>query len=257
MGDPFPEGSSEARALLDGVLDNPEEDTPRLIYADWLDDHGQAERADFIRLQLRLARLAPDDPARPALEAQQRRLRKKHERHWVGPLRAHLHGWHFVRGFVEYLALDASTLLEQSSALSRTYPVRSLHLHGARAVLPRLASCLLLARLHTLDLSGNFLDAGACDELLRGGLLGGLRVLRINDNPFGYDAVRAVAVADDLTGLEALELRRNNLTEATVVPLAESPFLAGLRALDLRGNAIGEPTRSQLRALFPGAALRF
>ena len=25
----------------------------------------------------------------------------------------------------------------------------------------------------------------------------------------------------------------------------------------LRGNAIGEPTRSQLRALFPGAALKF
>jgi len=39
------------------ILANPEDDTPRLIYADWLDDQGDEARAEFIRLQCELARL--------------------------------------------------------------------------------------------------------------------------------------------------------------------------------------------------------
>ena len=42
-------------ALLRGVVDRPEEDGPRLIFADWLEEHGNAadlERAKFIRLQI-------------------------------------------------------------------------------------------------------------------------------------------------------------------------------------------------------------
>src|SRR5262249_9492807 len=45
--------------FLQAVTESPEDDTPRLVYADWLDDHGQADRAEVIRLQCELARLAP------------------------------------------------------------------------------------------------------------------------------------------------------------------------------------------------------
>lgn len=41
-------------ALLQDILANPSDDTPRLIYADWLDEHGQPERAEFIRVQCKL-----------------------------------------------------------------------------------------------------------------------------------------------------------------------------------------------------------
>jgi len=36
-------------ALLAAVLANPDDDLPRLVYADWLEENGQAERAEFIR----------------------------------------------------------------------------------------------------------------------------------------------------------------------------------------------------------------
>lgn len=36
-------------ALLAAVLANPADDLPRLVYADWLDENGQPERAEFIR----------------------------------------------------------------------------------------------------------------------------------------------------------------------------------------------------------------
>jgi uncharacterized protein (TIGR02996 family) len=46
----------ESLDLLAAVLDSPSDDAPRLVYADWLDEHGQADRAEFIRLQCELAR---------------------------------------------------------------------------------------------------------------------------------------------------------------------------------------------------------
>ncbi len=42
-------------ALLKAILANPDDDAPRLIYADWLDENGQEERAELIRVQIALA----------------------------------------------------------------------------------------------------------------------------------------------------------------------------------------------------------
>lgn len=44
------------RQLLRAILEKPEDDAPRLIYADWLEEDGQPERAEFIRVQCELAR---------------------------------------------------------------------------------------------------------------------------------------------------------------------------------------------------------
>jgi uncharacterized protein (TIGR02996 family) len=43
-------------ALLRAVCEFPDDDTPRLVLADWLDEHDEHERAEFIRLQCELAR---------------------------------------------------------------------------------------------------------------------------------------------------------------------------------------------------------
>ena len=40
---------TDGEALLAAILANPEEDAPRLVYADWLQENGEAERAEFIR----------------------------------------------------------------------------------------------------------------------------------------------------------------------------------------------------------------
>jgi uncharacterized protein (TIGR02996 family) len=33
----------QALAFLRDIIDNPEDDTPRLVFADWLDEHGDAD----------------------------------------------------------------------------------------------------------------------------------------------------------------------------------------------------------------------
>src|SRR5262245_22408142 len=44
-------------ALHRAILDSPEDGTPRLVYADWCEDNGEAARAEFIRLQIERERL--------------------------------------------------------------------------------------------------------------------------------------------------------------------------------------------------------
>lgn len=48
----------EYRALIRKVIDDPSDDTFRVELANWLDNHHDRERADFIRTQLSLHRLA-------------------------------------------------------------------------------------------------------------------------------------------------------------------------------------------------------
>jgi uncharacterized protein (TIGR02996 family) len=43
------------RALLRAVLEYPDDDNPRLVMADWWEEHGQSARAEFCRVQCELA----------------------------------------------------------------------------------------------------------------------------------------------------------------------------------------------------------
>ena len=56
-------------SFLEDIRRHPEDDAPRLVYADWLDEHDEPERAEFIRLQCELARWGgwpePDADDRP------------------------------------------------------------------------------------------------------------------------------------------------------------------------------------------------
>jgi uncharacterized protein (TIGR02996 family) len=75
-------------SLLQEAKENPEEDAPRLVLADWLEDHGDTARAEHIRLQCCLAPGAL--PLEPGIRADcQRRSQELLDRHggaWLGPL---------------------------------------------------------------------------------------------------------------------------------------------------------------------------
>ena len=60
---------SDADALLRAILDHPDDDAPRLVYADWLEDHGQPARAAFIRTEV-------DVYARPEWDAERVRYER-------------------------------------------------------------------------------------------------------------------------------------------------------------------------------------
>jgi uncharacterized protein (TIGR02996 family) len=53
---------SDRDALLAAIRAQPDEDTPRLVFADWLDEHDDPDRAAFIRAQVELDRTEPWEP---------------------------------------------------------------------------------------------------------------------------------------------------------------------------------------------------
>ena len=55
--------------FLEAIRAAPDDDVPRLVYADWLEERGEP-LGEFIRVQCALARLPADDPARPPLQHQ-------------------------------------------------------------------------------------------------------------------------------------------------------------------------------------------
>src|SRR5262245_11304094 len=92
--------TSQDAALLAAVYADPHDDAPRLVYADWLDENGDPERAEFIRVQIALANARDDDPRRPALAKREKQLLKAHGKVWRGSGDPWLRGAGFERGFL-------------------------------------------------------------------------------------------------------------------------------------------------------------
>jgi uncharacterized protein (TIGR02996 family) len=101
-------------ALLAAILAQPDEDAPRLVYADWLDEHDESERAEFIRIQHRLPHLPRRSAEAKRLAAREAELR--------GRLFEHLDGLpfteiRFARGFVESVASGLRDFSEHAAKL--------------------------------------------------------------------------------------------------------------------------------------------
>src|SRR5438105_4276988 len=95
----LPPTRPEVLAFLQDIKAHPEDDTVRLILADWLTDHDDP-RGEFLRLQCQLARMSPTDPARPASQERVQELRSRHEQDWLGPLRTLADAIEFRRGLL-------------------------------------------------------------------------------------------------------------------------------------------------------------
>jgi len=108
--------------FLRAIAAAPDDDTPRLVYADWLDEHGDPARAEFIRVQCELARAAEDDPRRPGLEDREHELLADNEPAWLGD-GGRFREWVFRRGFVDHVTGRLSTLLTVGDSFFEAHPV--------------------------------------------------------------------------------------------------------------------------------------
>src|SRR5262249_15406970 len=75
-------------ALLETIRAHPSEDSPRLVYADWLEENGECELAEFIRVQIERAERDEFDPAQKVLAQREKELIELRGNDWVAqPLR--------------------------------------------------------------------------------------------------------------------------------------------------------------------------
>jgi uncharacterized protein (TIGR02996 family) len=183
-------------ALLAAILADPDEDTPRLAYADWLDEHGRPERAEFIRLQ---CRSEPDEWQ----EERVYELEEAHRGRWLAQLGAPQFAearWEFRRGFPEHLTAPGELFLDRYDAFARAPWLRSLRVYDLSNQRVRdLVSRPWNSRWVELELFGepadpNYPNGGdalpAAEALASCRQVGQLRRLCLVMFPFGADAHR-------------------------------------------------------------------
>jgi uncharacterized protein (TIGR02996 family) len=127
---------SDHDALLAAICENPDEDTPRLVFADWLDENDRCEQAAFVRAQVELARTPAWEPF--AVLCKWRRsdwLSGKPFRHTLPAVDGFHIEWHpeaFSRGFGWRLNVRSLVAWEQQETqLLNRAPVGEMHLWGA------------------------------------------------------------------------------------------------------------------------------
>jgi uncharacterized protein (TIGR02996 family) len=215
-------------ALHRSIIAHPADDTPRLVYADWLEENGCAEEAEFIRIECRLEAIAPDDPSFVELLDRREELRL-----WlmanmpvIGPklpprvyVATGAEWWKAThRGFPRFLEVDG--LLDTSP---RTMRAVATSLVTAYAGYP--TRWLVVRQITVPQLA----------ELLRQPQLGALEHLTVQLNPTEDpqdEACRLISDCPHLTNLRGLVLAFP-VGDAGVVSLARSEHLSGLQQLTL------------------------
>src|SRR5262245_44580314 len=116
------------------LRDDPDDDFTRLVYADWLDDHGEGERARFVRLAVKLDRLPERDPNRLCLFGRYNDLRLTHGAAWLGPRPASLQDVGYRGGLVSRLVFSAEATAKDVEAMLARHPAHEVSIDGERTV---------------------------------------------------------------------------------------------------------------------------
>lgn len=147
--------SNEGNAILADILERPEDDAPRLIYADWLEDNGHPKRAQFIRSQIQLYRLKEamaryeERWVRAVARLEVERLKKivdqlllDHEADWLcdslgtksvqKPVHIYPVEAAWERGFIDSLYTYRSDWIQRIWPLCGWHPVRTVRLRDMR-----------------------------------------------------------------------------------------------------------------------------
>lgn len=235
---------AEEQAFTRSIVARFRDDGPRLLYADYLDESphpADRDRAEFIRLQLALARLPDDHPLRGELTERQNGLLLSHLGEWTRHLEGLGTGFDFRRGLLHSATVTVGQLAARGEELFRKAPIRRLRVSDAGQAVTRLANLPVLNEVRELVLCAAGLGNGGLNVLLRSPHLGRVEVLDLSFNGLCDAGVGCLADCRSLPGLTALHLNDNQLISAGGVRrLADSPHLSGLRALDVSANDVGD-----------------
>jgi uncharacterized protein (TIGR02996 family) len=250
--------------LLQAIREQPDDDLARLAWADWLEEQGQRDRAELVRVQLEQERLPRNDPRAGPLAVRAGALLAEHERAWLGPWADRLVRWQFRRGFLDSVVLEPESFLCHGADLFAQHPVREVQFVdgsgtpcGPEAV-EELAAAPAFDLIRSLDASGSSPPAGPtwCRALARLGKATRLEELHFdsdwraggvfNDGAALAELCQAdglrhlrkltlgAPMATDALGDEALE----DVTHAVFAPRLHTLSLAGLQISDAGARAL-------------------
>ena len=248
---------ADGDALLATIAAHPADDVARLVYADWLDEHDLPIRAEFIRLQVEIAKL----------ELLPRHAQNAHIPKWVrqqeildnylselmGPAAGvTLIGPPvFDRGFMTEVRLHLDDFLGHAHWLAELRPVPAVKGVGFYEDYQYWSTSAHLPLITTLDLN-NFrsdgvmpVDPVAVDGSAGWRKLAGVRSVLLTRNEIADPGLRAIPWAD-LPALVDLDLSNNNLTDDGVIHLIGTGLPQRLTRLVLGGNPLTDQAAYEL-----------
>jgi uncharacterized protein (TIGR02996 family) len=253
-------------ALHQAILAAPADDTPRLVYADALEDAGQPERAAFVRGQVELARSAEWEPAwvRAAFHDHRRLITGSAWMMALPDLPAGIK-WAaepFRRGFPAAVRVtNVPAFVAHADDLFGKYPIDSVELVGLRqediAVLDR---CRWLGRVNRLELP-NGAGRALAGRLLAVPGFGAVTDLRIGHVLTTEPTADVVLRSRVFPRLTAFGYRDERTGRAMADGLSRLSGPPRLRVLDLSGSRLtfdtstNRPTMGSLAALLASPAV--
>jgi uncharacterized protein (TIGR02996 family) len=246
-------------ALLAAVAANPADDLPRLVYADWCDENDRPVRAEFIRLQIEIAKkeTLPREVVNlfAHLWQRQQELLDAHADELLGPLAGVVQplNYEFRRGFLDWVALTLRDFLNARDQLEPLVPVPEVRVSHAAFALDELASAPhagLIAELNAarddLYLGGGFSGVITAELVAAAPALARLRRLFLANCNLGDDGVRELFTPAAFPALTDLDLTFNDVTDAGVIDLLNTGLPQRLKRLFLGGNPIGDQAAMEL-----------
>jgi uncharacterized protein (TIGR02996 family) len=252
---------NDGYALLRAIEANPDEDTPRLVYADWLDEQATCEsdraRAEFIRVQCALAHELPDG-RRADLAMREDQLLNEYRKQWQTAYPLRLPGYHvYVRGFL-LPALTGADFAKHGEALAAVVPLNYVWLQHAPQALKDVTQCPALRYVRYLCLESNQLRNHHLPVLLGSPHLTNVRALGLGNNSIGIAGCEALAAATTLPALRVLALYSNPIKDRGLEALTGAPWTANLVGLHVSNcgasaatviRLAGRPAVSNLQSL--------
>jgi len=247
---------SQHEAFLRAIFDNPEEDTTRLVYADFLQENGEEDRAEFIRVQCELAgnmgSWNHSDRYYTLAAREQELLDRLHpERRYLEPHEREQHG--YDRGFRSPVRtlLVTSRLLANPIAERWNVVRRAAEEFGVKDLAVDPGLCLkpqdleLLLRLPCAQRVTDYFLNGA---LIEGNDYEGRFFLSRRSEPAITSAgVEFLTKQRGVRRITTLDLRDNDLDNDAAWALVNSPHLDNLKSLRvLEGNRFGDAVEQQL-----------
>jgi uncharacterized protein (TIGR02996 family) len=249
----------EELALLAAIGGNPDDDTVRLVYADWLDEHERPERAEFIRLQIRLYRGGTSDPIAESLRARQHALLLAHEAAWKREVPEGFQALPgFRRGFLHRAKATAAAVLAARED-GRTRLLDVLHLHGdvPSSRWKELAESPILTNLIELTVESMLPIGFAGAHALASREFPRLERLVLNRQSLGNIGLRYLCESWGFPRLRELEVEDNHITDRGLDMLFHSMLVRRLWRLRLDGNELSREAIRRLRERFPSLLFGF
>ncbi len=220
---------SDLDGLLETVRAVPEEDLPRLVFADWLEEHDQPQRAELIRVQCRLVSPGTDLETRRQLQQRERQLLDRYATEWLGlDLSQRSRAWRYIRGFPE-VVVSADRLPQLAQAIGQAW-VQTLRIVNARDYLDQIVSHPALHQVATLDLSRQELRDQDLRRILRDRARGvpeaRLPVLDLRGNQLMLQGIETLFARSPLSQVPQLLLDGNPLSQRARRWLEQSPWAA-------------------------------